>query len=142
MIMALADDLSRLRRLVNEPTTATYSDAELTAALERHLALDSQGRRPYQYGGVTLDPLYVTTYDVYAAAADVWEEKAAVVADEFDYSGDGANMTRSQKHAHFMRQAQTCRAKAQIKIPRLVREGFQNVGEEIELAERTGLGNA
>lgn len=139
--MAIADEISRLRRLTAEPTTDTYSDADLTAALERNMALDRNGRRQYYADGITVNPYYITTYDVHAAAADIWEEKAALVADEFDYTGDGANMSRSQKHAQYSLQAATCRAKAQCRVIQAVREGFQGREGELEHDRREAISN-
>lgn len=57
----------------------------------------------YETGLVTFDDdqegsaRYVTgqSYDVYAAAADVWEQKAAHYATQIDFSTDGHKITRS-----------------------------------------------
>jgi hypothetical protein len=51
--------------------------------------------------------LYLTAraYDVYAAAADVWRQKAAHVADRFDFTADGASFKASQMVAQYERQA-------------------------------------
>jgi hypothetical protein len=58
--------------------------------------------------------LYLTAraYDVQAAAADVWQQKAAHVADRFDFSADGASFKASQLVAQYERQAAACAAQA------------------------------
>ena len=140
--MALADDIRRLRRLTAEPTQTTYTDADLTEILGRCLTYDAEGRKPSTHGGVLLDTLYQTTYDVYRAAAEVWEEKAATVAPEFDYSGDGANLSLSQKHAQYMQQAASMRARANVAIVEPVRDGFQGLEGEAIYEAQTGTGNA
>ena len=57
---------------------------------------------------------YVTarSYDVYEAAAMVWESKAAHVADRFDFDADGASFKASQMVAHYQRMAQQMRAQS------------------------------
>lgn len=57
---------------------------------------------------------YVTarSYDVYEAAALIWEAKAAHVADRFDFTADGAQFRMSQLVAQYERMAQRMRAKA------------------------------
>jgi hypothetical protein len=140
--MSLATDTARVRRLINEPTTATYTDADIQAALERNLTFDSTGRRPWTYNGTALDPLYVTTYDVYRASAELWDEKAAALTCQFDYSGDGANMSLKQKYDNAVQQAQFCRNRACVRIPRPVREGMQGLEEDNLLDTMSGTGNS
>lgn len=45
------------------------------------------------------------SYDVYAAAAEVWRMKAASVADRFDFQADGANFKASQLLEHCQKMA-------------------------------------
>jgi hypothetical protein len=56
--------------------------------------------------------LYLTgeSYDVEGAAADVWEQKAAHVADRFDFTADGASFTVSQMIRQYKDQAARLRA--------------------------------
>ena len=56
--------------------------------------------------------LNARTYDVYAAAADIWRQKAAHVADRFDFTADGASFKASQLVAQYMDQARRADAKA------------------------------
>lgn len=67
---ATAADIAKLRLMVAEPTTTTYSDATLTTLIETY----------------PLD----TGYDLNAAARDVWQYKAASYVTETNkVSADG-----------------------------------------------------
>ncbi len=74
----------------------------------------------YTYGRVTFGTTqagsirYVTgrSYDVYEAAARVWESKSAHVADQFDFSADGASFHNSQRVKHYMSMAQLMRGQS------------------------------
>jgi hypothetical protein len=50
---------------------------------------------------------YITTrtYDLYGAAAEVWQNKAAQVAQRFDFSTDNHSIKASQLRAQYMAQA-------------------------------------
>lgn len=74
----------------------------------------------YNAGRVTFnantggEAYYLTgrSYDLYAAAADIWEMKAAHVAERFDFTADGASFKASQLITQYTAQAQRCRAKS------------------------------
>lgn len=51
-------------------------------------------------------------YDVYAAAAEIWRQKAAYVAERFDFSADGASFKASQLVAQYERMALAMERKA------------------------------
>jgi len=85
----------RLRRMTAEPDNTVYEDADLEAIILRYPLLDADGRSPS-------DEDWTPTYDIHAAAADVWEEKAAQVAVDFDFAADGANFHRSQVHIQYL----------------------------------------
>jgi hypothetical protein len=52
------------------------------------------------------------TYDVYAAASEIWTQKAAHVAERFDFSADGLNAKSSQMMAQYERMAAAMAKKA------------------------------
>jgi len=52
------------------------------------------------------------SYDLYAAAADVLENYAAAVADQFNFSTDDQSFDRSQKHEQLLRSAERYRARS------------------------------
>jgi hypothetical protein len=62
-------------------------------------------------GGSTLY-LNARTYDLWGAAADIWRQKAAHVADRFDFTADGASFKASQLVAQYTDMARRAEAKA------------------------------
>lgn len=90
---ATAAQITRLRRMVAEPSSATYSDEDLAGYLEELPLLDVAG------------------YDLHAAASAIWDEKAAALAARYDVSADGATHSLSQKHAHALQQARHHRSR-------------------------------
>lgn len=106
-------DIQRLRRMVAEPDDSTYTDTDLQGYVSRYPLLDADGLDP-------LDEDWVPTYDLHAAAADVWEEKAAAVAADFNFAADGARFDRSQIHAQYQAQAQFHRMRRAAKTMTLI----------------------
>lgn len=102
--------------MVAEPATTTYSDALLTTIIEGYAVLDDLGRMPIYWTYTlppvaTLNPYWVARFDLNAAAAQIWEEKAAVPAADYDFSADGGNFSRSQVYEQCMKQARHYRAR-------------------------------
>lgn len=98
--------VARLRRLVAEQTTDTYTDIDLAEYIGRYPLADASGYTPTDTG-------WTGNWDINLAAADVWEEKAAVVAADFDFSADGGDYKRSQAYAQAKQQARNFRASRQ-----------------------------
>jgi hypothetical protein len=119
--------IAKLRRMVAEPTQDTYDDATLAEYIEAHACRDARGFEPFErllngrLSG-TLNMLWTPTYDVAAAAADVWDEKASALTEETDASIDGASLTRSQAYEHAKAEARKYRAKQHIGSIRLTTE--------------------
>ena len=111
--------------MVAEPTPATYSDALLAVYIERYPLLDNLGRDPFQLSPTTNPPVletnpeWVETWDMHRAAADVWSEKAAVLASKFDFSTDGQSFQRSQLYQQACQQARYHRARRSAKTTKL-----------------------
>jgi hypothetical protein len=103
-------DVERLRRMVNEPTETTYDDELLAATIARYPLLDGNGRAPD-------DPEWTPAYDHHAAAALIWEEKAAQWAGLYDFSTDGGQYVRNQAYRQHMELA---RFHAARRAPRTV----------------------
>lgn len=105
---ATAQQIAKLRRMVNEPTTTTYDDTVIAEYIENYPLMDERGQAPYTWDSSTTPPTktvnsnWVSTYDMQAAAADIWDEKAAAVAQDFNYSADGESFTRSQVYEQYM----------------------------------------
>jgi len=129
-------DYDAIRRKCGESTEATYTDAVLEAMAGECLTFDEHGRAPG-------DAEYITTYDVNRVVADVWDEKASAAACCFDYSGDGANLSRSQIADNYRKMATRWRARSCPRVLRVYRRGTQDIIEEIEDEENlnTGTGN-
>lgn len=94
-----ADNLAKLRRMVAEPTNANYTDAILTGYLELYPIVDVDGLEPD-------NAAWTATYDFHSAAADIWEEKAATVAAQYDFNADGGSYNRNQVYSSFVALAQ------------------------------------
>lgn len=97
---ATAAMVAQLRRMVSEPTTAVYADSQLTTTIELYPVHDSAGLAPD-------DEDWTATYDLNAAAADLWLEKAGHVADTaVDHQEiDAAGRTRWQGDAVLVQNA-------------------------------------
>ena len=105
-----AADLARLRRMVSESGTATYTDATLATLTAAYPVLDVAGEKPrLSSGSVNTD--WTATYDLASAAADIWTEKAAAIANEFDFDADGLDAKRSQAVKQYMEQAAIWRSR-------------------------------
>ena len=108
---ATAAMIAKVREMTNEVAPTTYRDAQITTIIERHPIIDERGVEPYEWDTSTVPPTqddsdsWLPTYDLNAAAADVWDQKAAAAAADYDYSADGANLRRSQVYEQYRRQA-------------------------------------
>jgi len=94
---ATAAMVARLRRMIAEPTTTTYSDSDLDDWIESYPVADGDYNDP-------TDADWTATYDLHAAASELWSEKAAAVAADFSFSADGGNYSRDQVYAQYMKQ--------------------------------------
>jgi hypothetical protein len=65
------------------------------------------------------------SYDLYGASADLLEAMAAKVADQFDYTVDGATRHRSQKKDAYRQLAAEYRKKQQVKVIPQVRKDLE-----------------
>ena len=118
---ATAAQIARLRRMVAEPDASTYSDDDLAAYIEDYPLIDERGEEPYVWDTTTEPPTqdanesWIPTYDLNAAAAGIWEEKAAMLAQDFDFSADGAHFNRSQAYEQMMRSARYFRSRRPLR---------------------------
>lgn len=108
---ASAEQIGWLRLRVAEPTPETYSDSALAAYIEAHPLTDPAGYQPFLSDGLTANDDWTPTYDLAAAAADVWAEKAATLAGGYDFSADGGSFKRSQAYEMALRQERRWSAK-------------------------------
>lgn len=103
-----AGDQARLRRMTAEPTTAIYSNDAIIEYIERYPLRDSNQVLPDASG-------WVPTYDLHAAAADIWDEKAAARQDKYDFAADGGNYRRNQAYESAMAKAKWHRVRSSAK---------------------------
>lgn len=115
---ATAAMIAEVRLMVAEPDdTNGYTDALIQEHIEDYPLLDERGAVPYTWDTSTDPPTqdeneeWIPTYDLNAAAAKVWQEKAASIAQDFDFQADGGSFSRSQKHLQYMRMASYYRAR-------------------------------
>lgn len=111
-----AAQIAQLRRMVAEPTDATYTDGLLSNYIEAYKLLDEQGEPPYTLSSATppaqeVNTNWIPTYDLHAAAGDIWEEKASNWAGKYDFSADGGNYSRSQAYEQMMARVRYHRAR-------------------------------
>lgn len=129
---ATAAQIAQLRRMVNEPTTTIYSDDAIQTAIESHPLMDVNGTDPtyLDYATtpptITADPDWIPTYDLNAAAADIWDEKAAALAAKFDFSADGGNYSRSQGYEMAQKMALHYRARRAIGNHELIKKPIES----------------
>ena len=103
--------------MVAEPTEDTYTDAAIAGYIETYPALDELGALPYTWDTSTPPPTkdinedWIPTYDLNAAAADIWGEKAAGLVGDFDFSADGGSYQRSQVAAQYQQRERYYRAR-------------------------------
>lgn len=129
--------IARVRRMTAEPTTSTYSDADIRSYIEAHPLPDDLGRRPWTatqlaIRGLTDTPatVWTPTYDLNAAAADIWDEKAAkLVANGQIYETDSA-------HLQAMRQVRFYRSKRSTRTIEMVPDYPARTIEDVEVPER------
>lgn len=97
-------DVARLRKLIAEPTTDNYSDADLEDVIERYPIDDSEGNEP-------TDEDWVASYDLFLSASEVWVEKAATLtaAGAYDFTADDGSFKRSQMYDQYMKMANAMR---------------------------------
>ncbi|NPV85989.1 MAG: hypothetical protein HPY45_08285 [Anaerolineae bacterium] len=107
---ATAADIAKLRRMIAESTSATYSDDVLKAVIETYPTIDAAGNSPLLKDG-TVNSAWAATYDLAAAAAHIWLEKAAALAGNFDFNADGASYQRSQAYINAVAQSRIWNAR-------------------------------
>lgn len=108
---ATAAQVAQLRRMTDEPSSSTYTDTALEDLIESYPLMDERGVVPYYYDESTTPPSpvyntgWIPTYDLNAAARDIWDEKAAAIAEDFTFSADGGSYNRDEKYQHYKSQS-------------------------------------
>lgn len=107
---ATAEQMAQVRRMAAETTTITYSDTAIKGYIETYPLIDVNGYEPADADGIA-NPDWAPTYDLNAAAADIWDEKASALAAQFDFDADGASFRRSQAYQHAAERARYYRSR-------------------------------
>ena len=115
---ASADQIAIIRRWVSEPLTTTYSDTLLTAIIEKYKLTDAAGFDPTLPDGTT-NTAWTETYDLHAAAAQIWEEKAATNSNKMDFRVEGGDFKANQLYENCMKMARYHAARRAIKAIRI-----------------------
>lgn len=129
----------RLRRMVDEPTEDTYDDDTIDEYIEAYPVKDTLGTDPYEVDFTTEPPtlserdVWIPTYDLHAAAVDIWEEKVAAVAEDFDFKADGGSYSRSQRAEAYNKKARFHGSRRKVKTMRLFVEPRKITTEETVL---------
>lgn len=108
-----AADIARLRRMVAEPGTATYTDSLLVTTISRYPLPDVAGEWPLLTSG-SANTDWTATYDLASAAADIWQEKATGVVGNYNFTADGATFNKEQVYNHYVGQARTWRSRRSV----------------------------
>ena len=118
---ATADMIAELRRMVDEPNNDPYDDDVLGAYIERYPVLDALGTKPIEVDYSTEPPTlserseWIPTYDLHAAAADIWQEKSATVAEDYNFTADGSTLSRGDVQEQYMKQTRHHLARRKVK---------------------------
>lgn len=124
-------NIGLLRRMTGEVVNSSYSDAEMTVYIEKFPVVDENGESPRvpsttTPGAMMVNPDWTATYDLHAAAALIWEAKAAELAPQYDFEADGGSYSRSQAHRHAMEMVRYHQSRRSPKtitlVPDLARE--------------------
>src|SRR5688572_12149847 len=107
-------DIKRLRRMVNELDDTIYKDEDIASYLGMYPTVDSEGRS-------SDEDEWVEGYDLHAAAANIWEEKAALVSSKHDFTADGASYSSNQMYENYMDQSRYHAARARITTKKVVK---------------------
>lgn len=117
---ATAAMVTELRRMIDEPETTTYDDDALETYIESYAVLDVLGTKPTDVDYSTEPPTlsekaeWIPTYDLHAAAADIWLEKSAVVAEDYNVSADGSTLNRGDVQKQYKEQSRIHRARRRV----------------------------
>lgn len=111
-----AADIARTRALSAAPV-ADYSDAAICAVIALYPKYDSTGTE---------------TYDLYRAAADIADQRAAAVATLYDVSADGAGLSRSQIQAQLYALGTRLRSRASAVLTQRLIEDTDTTDDDDE----------
>jgi hypothetical protein len=102
--MAVSESMiQKVKRFTGEVGSLEYH-TDIINAIASHPLLDAEGNAPS-------DDAWIPTYDLNLATSEIWEMKAAVLAQDYDFSEGSTSYTRSQAYEQAMKQAARFRAR-------------------------------
>ena len=111
--------LARLRRMVAEPTEATYTDVDLIALIKAFPTAQRVGQNQWVVNSSRID---VVVWDLHAAAAQIWEEKVAALIGQgaYDITADGQTLHRDQKLQQYRAQVAYHTARRRVRSVKIL----------------------
>jgi hypothetical protein len=106
--------------MIDSPTDTPYTDEILAQYIEQYPVIDDAGKE-------SGDADWTPTYDINAAAADIWEEKAAAVQKYYDFNADGGSYSQSQLHETAMDKVRYHRARQRAVVKQVFKAPSENV---------------
>ena len=134
---ATAAMVTRLRRMIDEPADDPYTDDVLEGYIETYPLIDALGTDPLEVDYTTTPPTvserddWIPTYDMNSAAADVWEEKAASIAEDYDMTADGSTLQRSKRFEQYTKKCRYFRSRRSLKTIKMLVEPRMSPDREI-----------
>jgi len=122
---ATAAQIAQVKRMTDTVESSLYTDVVIGEYIERYPLLDERGEVPYTWNVGARPPTkvvnlyWISTYDLSAAAADVWGEKAGGRVDDFTFSADGASYTLSDVIKHYQERERYYRGRRAVTAARL-----------------------
>lgn len=100
-------DITTLRRFIGDTgASPAYTDEQISEVIARYPTVDFDGKEPTRLAddgsSVVPNEYWLPTYDLHAAAADLWNEMAAGYITQHDFSADGGQYSRSQIYQQMM----------------------------------------
>lgn len=121
-----ASQIAMLRRMIDEHGTDTYTDEDITSYIEAASLPDSENHDPDETD-------WIPTYDLNAAAAAIWDEKAAALSSRFDFDADGGSYKRNQLYTNAVKMSNRYRSRRKMKAILLVKYPKEEIiGSELD----------
>jgi hypothetical protein len=122
VMMAATEEMrKRLRRMTAEPTRQTYSDDDLDTVIESYPLIDALGNPAFDDDG-EVNSDWIATYDLNAAAAEIWTDKAGGRSDKTDHTqGNGRSTTRHNDSQQFQQAMRMARHYGARRSPKCVK---------------------
>lgn len=129
--------IAQVKRMTGTIETTTWTNELVGTYIEKYSLLDERGEVPYTWDTSTSPPTedenddWIPTYDLNAAAADIWGERAATVADDFTFSADGGSYSLSDVIKHYQERERYYRSRRVKRSTKLHMSPALTVSQEL-----------